>query len=242
MNLTSNKHVYSRFGLLGTIIGFSLFAPTLMAQSLCTTTTLAAFTTCTIDGYTLSLESFSATSDYSYDYSQLFSESQIDIVPTVVDGNISIQFQTADGAPFAITSGDAQYLVEYELDPVAPRVTGTSIDLGPNDPVTLNGYFCGNDSLSNACHAGTPLSLLLAPTEPDYSGSTVSGTFPTLQTDLDTELELKLNGDTYTQSFGAITYLTPEPSVSLLLPIMLAGLWLAKKKSDRRKTAATAEQ
>src|SRR6266567_7004781 len=125
---------------LFTVAAFALtiFASALSAST-CTSGTVADYQAagfaCTIGDYTLGSFFFSATGD------NLLDPSAIAIDPTIDSGGISVQF-TGD---FSVLEGQsAEYMFQYELDPLLPKITGTSVSTGPTDPATLTGQFCGN--------------------------------------------------------------------------------------------------
>jgi len=192
--------------------------------------------TCTIDGYTVTDFTFSELSSGG---APLLRSSQIIVDPSVNSSGVSFQFL----GDFNVPSGNAQYIVQYELDPLLPQVPGIGINLGPNDPVTLTGQFCGNGMLSGPYIAGQPTvctgtsvpgiyPATLQITGNDTSASTL---FPTLVTDLDSRLILDLCGPSSTQWFGTNVEVdgssVPEPSTTLwLVPAMFGLVWLRKKR------------
>jgi hypothetical protein len=220
--------------------GLALFAPGLFASPLpCAVGTVASYvgSTCTIDGYTVNDFSFS---DSSTGGAPLLSSSEITVNPTITPLGISFQFLGA----FDIASGTAEYIVQYDLDPLRPQVPGIDINLGPSDPVTLTGQFCGNGLLTGPYVAGEPTSCSgtdvsgIFPTTLQTTGdnTSASASFPTLVTDLDSRLVLDLDGPASTQWFGSNVYVpnassVPEPSTALwLVPGMFGLLWLRKKR------------
>jgi len=170
----------------------------------------------------------------------LLSDSEITLTPSTPSGGMLFQFSPAEGFEFSVPSGgEAQYIFQYELDPALPQVLGTSIDTGPNDPVTLIGQFCGNGTVEpyvagnpTSCSGTNPAGVF--PTELEVTGNNQSASrnFPVPVTDLDTQLVLDLDGPADIQYFdaGVTTNTVPEPSTALLLvPGMLALAWLRKR-------------
>ncbi len=193
---------------------------------------------CTIEGYTF--EDFMFI-DSGSPGATLLTPDQITVNPTFSTPN-SVAFQFF--GDFATTADQTEeYIVQYELDPVLPHITGEGIDLGPADPVTLTGQFCGNGTLVGNYVAGSPTNCsgtnqsgifpLTLTTTGD--GTIASAEFPSIVTDVDTRLVLDLSGDSSTTFFGTNADITgvsnvPEPSTSLwLAPGMFGLLWLRKK-------------
>ena len=120
---------------------------------------------CTIEGYTFEDFTFS---DSETGGATLLTPSEITVNPT---------FSTPDSVAFQFF-GDFQrrcrpnrrihssirVWIQFYLD-----ITGQGIDLGPNDPVTLTGQFCGNGMLVGPFAAGSPTTC---------SGSNSAGIFP----------------------------------------------------------------
>ena len=105
---------------------------------------------CSMGSYTVEQFTFR---DSETGEAPLVSPSNITVVPTYNQASgIAVEFL----GDFNISAGQtAQYIIQYELDPLLPNLTGTSISTGPNDPVTLTGQFCGNGTLA-AYVAGQP--------------------------------------------------------------------------------------
>lgn len=222
----------------------ALFASTLTPQ--CGQGTLADYLAqgaCTLGDYTLSGFTFS---DSGTGDANLLSASQIMVDPTgSTINNLSVQF-SADGG-FHVGEGQtAEYVFEFILDPAFPSISGPSIDMGPNDPATLMGEFCGDGTLVSApktspvvCQgsAGTgifPATLLIAGNGNPSSQSTQ---FPSLVTTMDSRLILDLTGPANVDSFGWSAGVTgggpsqvPEPSTTLfLIPALGMLAWWRKK-------------
>jgi len=231
---------------LFSVLGLLALVPALNASSLqCGQDTLAAYLqqgSCTIGDYTLKNFTFDSagTGDIN-----LVSASQIIVDPTGSTlTNISLEFSTAGG--FTAAAGQtAQYVIHYNLDPFFPSIGGASIDLGPNDPVTLIGQFCGDGVLTStpgapetACTGTAPTGIFPATLRLVGTGdpSSTSLKFPILVTTLDTRLTLNLDGPASVNSFGVQTSVTntppvPEPSSSLILiPGFAAVAWFRKRR------------
>jgi hypothetical protein len=225
-------------------LGLTLFAPMTFASP-CATATISTYDsesfTCTIDGYTLEDFTFG---EFETGGATLLSDSQIILTPTTSPGGMLFTFSPASEPNFEDGAGQTEeYVFQYELDPVLPKVTGTSIDTGPNDPVTLTGQFCGNGTvlpISPLPYAGQPTyctgSGAVYPVLLQVTGDsqTASQTFSTAVTDLDTQLILDLDGPASVPFFQSGVVVpsspTPEPSTALwLVPGMLALGWLRKR-------------
>jgi hypothetical protein len=194
---------------------------------------------CTMGSYTLEQFTFS---DSATGGASLVDPSNISVVPTFnAATGIAVEFD----ANFSANVGQtAQYIIQYELDPLLPRLTGTSISTGPNDPVTLTGQFCGNGTLA-AYVAGQPTSCTgtaiagIFPLTLTITGNNQmnSQSFPVLVTDIDTRLILDLEGPASVYTFGMATSfatpdisLSPEPSTFLLLASGLFALICCRRK------------
>jgi len=223
-------------------LGLTLVAPGLLASP-CPVASLATYQTlgtCTIEGFTFTLEDFIETPTGG---ATLLTPNQITVNPTFSTPNsVSFQFY---GAFSSAADQTEEYIVQYELDPVLPQIVAESIDLGPADPVTLTGQFCGNGTLVGGYVAGTlqptcsgtdesgifPKHLQVTSTDGSPQ-TTPPSPFPLIATDVDTRLILDLNGASSTTYFGTNADLTgvPEPSTTLwLAPGMLGLFWLRKK-------------
>jgi hypothetical protein len=235
------------FGLALAPRGFSDPLPTCGVASLSTYD--AADYQCTLGDYTLDDFTFSASGTAS-----LLSDAQITVDPTgSTPTTISFQFSTPGG----FTAGDgqtAEYVVQYNMDPLLPMIPGGIVDLGPNDPVTLTGEFCGNGALFSApntnpavsptCLGNNPSGIFPAKTQLMGTGGSASAgfSFPMLVSTVDSRLILDINGPGETDSFGAVMNVTgggptatPEPSTSfLLVPAMFGLAWLRKRSRSAR--------
>jgi hypothetical protein len=223
------------FALGLTFVASTLFGSPLPCPTAPVTTYEATGFQCVIEGYTLEDFTFS---DSETGGATLLTPDEITVNPTFsTPSSVAFQFFGA----FSAASGQTEeYIVQYDLDPVLPRVTGQSIDLGPSDPVTLTGQFCGNGMLVGPYVPGSPTNcsgtntagifpLTLQTTGND---TTVSAPFPVTATTVDTRLILDLTGPSSATFFGTNADIipTPEPSTSLwLAPGMFAMMWLRKK-------------
>jgi hypothetical protein len=199
---------------------------------------------CTLGDYTLNDFTFSAMGS-----AELLSDAQITVDPTgSTPTTISFQFSSPGGFT-AGPSQTAQYIVQYNMDPLLPMIPGGIIDLGPNDPVTLTGEFCGNGMLFSApntdpstfptCLGNNPSGIFPAKVQLMGTGGSSSAgfQFPMLVSTVDTRLILDVNGPGGADSFGAVIDVTgggptatPEPSASFLVaPAMLGLVWLGKR-------------
>jgi hypothetical protein len=224
-------------------LGLTLVAPGVFASPApCVVASVATYQAsgfqCTVEGYTFEDFTFS---DSETGGATLLTPSQITVNPTFSTPN-SVAFQFF--GDFATTADQTEeYIVQYELDPVLPHITGEGIDIGPADPVTLTGQFCGNGMLVGDFVAGSPTNcsgtnpsgifpLTLVTTG---DGTIASAPFASIVTDVDTRLVLDLSGSSSTTFFGTNADITavssvPEPSTSLwLAPGMFALLWLRKR-------------
>jgi len=234
------------------VLAFAAYVPALFADGLPTTpqcgqASLADYLaqgTCGLGDYTLTNFSFSSSGTGD---ANLLSASQIMVDPVgSTPTSLSVQF-SADGG-FQVAEGQtAEYIFDFTLDPALPKIAGPVLNLGPNDPVTLSGAFCGDGTIVSApnvvpvaCEgtAGTgifPATLLIVG---DGNPATQSTQFPELVTMLDSRLVLDLTGPASVDSFGWGANVTgggpspvPEPSTSLLLvPAFAALAWLRKKR------------
>jgi hypothetical protein len=263
MNMHSGnvKSVLHRIGLTPVaLFALTLLAPALFGSPL-PTCGVASLATYDAAGYECTLGVFTLD-DFTFSDSQtgeatLLSDSQIMVDPSgSTPTAINFQFSTPSG--FSVGDDQtAEYIVQYQMDPVLPKVTGGTIDLGPNDPVTLTGEFCGNGTLYSApntdpsveptCLGTNPLGIFPSKLQLVGSGPGVSTSFdfPSLVvTTLDTRLILDLDGPAEVDYFGSTANVTfggpspvssvPEPSTSLLLaPGLLAFVWLRKKWQAR---------
>lgn len=233
------------------ILGLTLLAPALFGSPVpCpiapVTTYQAPGYECLIEGYTL--QDFSFPPPTQTGGATLLTASQITVNPSFsTPDSVSFQFF---GAFSAAAGQTAEYIVQYNLDPLLTQITGQGIDIGPADPVNLTGQFCGNGMLVGPYVAGSPTNCSgtnpagIFPLTLFTSGdSTIAtGAFATTVTTVDTRLILDLVGDSNTTYFGTNADIiptgggggqvsgVPEPSTSLwLVPGMFAALWLRKK-------------
>jgi hypothetical protein len=252
MNTDTAKSSGHRLGLtLSFALGLTLSAPALFGTT-CGTATLSTYDAagyvCTLGEYNLYDFTFSSSETGG---AELLSDSQITVNPTgSTPTAISVQFSPTIPDGFSVSSGQtAEYVIQYQLDPVFPTIKGATVDLGPNDPVSLTGQFCGNGTINSGL--GLPTSCTgtntagIFPFTQDLpgTGTAASATFAFSQlvSSLDTRLILDLDGPAEVDSFGSVANVTeggpsavPEPSTSLLLaPGLLAFVWLRKKWQAR---------
>jgi hypothetical protein len=227
--------------------GLTFLTPALFGSP-CGVTSLATYTgsefQCTLGSFTL--EDFTFSSSSTGD-ATLLSPSQIMVDPTGSTlTTLSVQFS----GDFSVTQGQmAEYILAFEVDPVLPKISDPSIDLGPNDPVTLTGEFCGNGTLFSdpntdptvlpTCLGDDPSGIFPAKLQIVGSGPAATQTyqFPQLVTTLDSRLILDLDGPASVGTFGTTIGVTgggpspvPEPSTSLFLASGLLGfVWLRKR-------------
>jgi hypothetical protein len=248
-----NRSTGQRFPLF-LIAGFGLtfFVPSMFGQSLappppspCVQASVATYATegfeCSIDGYVLDGFTFSSSETGE---ATLLSDSDIILTPSTSSSGMLFHFAPASGFFFDVPEDQtAEYIFQYELDPVLPRIQGTSIDTGPNDPVTLIGQFCGNGTVApyvvgntTSCSGTDPAGIYPSELEVTGNSQTASGTFPVLVTDLDTQLILDLDGPANVAFFesgvgvNGSDSTVPEPSTALwLVPGVLALAWLRKR-------------
>ena len=220
--------------------GLTLLAPALYGDPIspCSADTVATYSAagfqCIVDGYTLEDFTFSSSQTGG---ATLLTASQITVDPTTAATGVSVQFS---GDFIAAADQTEEYIFQYELDPVLPRVLGTSIETGPGDPVILTGQFCGDGTLNayvpdqpTSC-SGTATSGIFPSTLHIIGNDMTTGAdFPSAVTDLDSRLVLDLDGPASVTSFGStanVANAVPEPSTVLFLtPGMLAILWLRKR-------------
>ena len=228
------------FALGLTFVASSLFGSPLPCPTAPVTTYQATGFQCAIEGYTLEDFTFS---DSETGGATLLPPGEITVNPTFsTPASVAFQFF---GAFSAATGQTEEYIVQYELDPLLPQITGEGIDLGPADPVTLTGQFCGNGMLVGPYVPGNPTNC---------SGTNTAGIFPlTLETTgngTSTSALIPCDGHNrgYAPRPGSDRTIqrhlfrnkrrhyphsssVPEPSTSLwLAPGMLGLLWLRKKR------------
>jgi hypothetical protein len=228
----------------------TLLAPALFGNPLptCGVASLATYDAagyqCTLGDFTLEDFTFSSTQTGG---ATLLSDSQITVDPTSSSSTgISLQF---NGNFTALADQTEQYVFQYELDPVLPRISGPSIDLGPNDPVSLTGEFCGNGTIVSSpntnpstqptCSGNDPAGIFPAKLQISGApaGASLNYAFPQLVTNLDSRLILDLDGPASVQTFGTTANLTPTPEPSTVLwltPALFAALWLRKSRLSAR--------
>jgi hypothetical protein len=223
-------------------IGLTIFGPALFADPVpCAEATLATYDVsgyqCTIDGFTLDDFTLAESGTAS-----LLSDSEIEVTPTLTSSGISVQFSAASGYAFNIPSGqNAQYIIQYELDPQLPTIGGEMVDTGSGDPVNLIGQFCGNGTFTGPYVSGQPTSCMGTDTNGIFPATVIvpgnnnsgSAVFPLPVTDLDSRLILDMDGPASISSFGSTAEFSgvPEPSAALwLAPGMLGLMWLRKKR------------
>ncbi len=225
----------TRFAMLA--LGATLFTPALFGGA-CTVGTLQSYQTganfdCTYDGYTVDFDNgiLAGSDGFSATGVNQLTSSEIIVTPTSTDTSFTFEFSAATNYLFAGQPGGNTYDFDYTLDPAVPRIAGTSINTGPSDPVTLTGEFCGNSLIisPSACSSGGSYQ--------NYGITGSSGTvtsanylFPTVQTDMETELTLVLDPCEYVDNFGSTVNLVPEPSTLWLTPGLLGIVWLGKKR------------
>jgi hypothetical protein len=222
----------------GFAFGLALFTPALFGDPIppCVAASLSTYDAtgfqCIVDGYTLEDVTFSSSQTGG---ATLLTDSQITVDPTVTTGP-NVEFD----ADFVSLEGQTEeYIFQYELDPVLPKITSASAKTGPGDPVTLTGQFCGNGTLGayvagqpTSCSGSNTSGIFPATLVVDGNNMSASATFPSAVTDLDSRLILDLDGASSITSLGSTATLgvVPEPSTSLFLaPGMLAFLWLRKR-------------
>ncbi len=254
MRVLSRKteSVLNRLGATPFIIfGLTLIAPALFANPLptCAMASLSTYDAanyeCTLGDFTLEDFTFSATGTGG---AVLDTDSQILVDPTgSTPTSISVQFSTPGG--FMVSSGQtAEYVVQYVIDPMLPSITAATIDLGPNDPVTLSGGFCGNGIITSFTPGADPFctgdaSLGIYPAELQLTGTGPAASSdphlfpPSVVNTLDTELILDLDGPAEADYFGSTASVTsggpaavPEPSTTLWLAPLLGLMWLRRTR------------
>ena len=245
-----------------------LFAPVLFGAGIpCATGTYAdyeALGQCIIGDFTLFGFSFASSSipaQGNPGAPVLLTEAQILVDPTGSNVNsLSLRFSAVGG--FNVGAGQfAEYIFRYQIDPALPMIDSEAIDLGPNDPVTLTGEFCGNGMLASSpkevpvsCRGSNTSGIFPARLQIAGPSSTVQSQrflFPVPVTTEDVRLILDLDGrgtdggahvgffgsDTGVTSGGIV--LAPEPSSSIL---MLAGVLVFASFIGRKRHRASASE
>ena len=225
-------------------LALATLSPVMSASPIapCATATVSTYDVagfqCSIDGYILEDFTFSASQTGG---ATLLSDSQIDLDPTVTPGGMSFQFSGVDNTIFSVPDGQtAEYVFQYELDPLLPKITGGTVTTGPGDPVVLTGQFCGNGTLTTyvagqqtTCSGTDPAGIFPATAVVNGNNMSTNYQFPVTVTDLDTRLILDLDGPANVTTFGTSVNVspTPEPSSALwLAPAMLGLAWLRRSR------------
>ena len=240
-------------------------APALLGSGItCQVDTYAAYEAqrqCIIGDFTLfgfTLDSSSIPAQGTTGAPILLTPSQIQVDPTGSTFNsLSLRFSASGG--FSVAAGQfAEYIFRYQIDPVLPMIDAQDIDLGPNDPVTLTGEFCGNGTLASppkaapvSCTGSNAAGIFPARLQisgPSSTPQSQSAMFPVPVTTEDVRLILDLDGRGTTNGahvgyFGSETTVTssgitatPEPSsATLTLLGVFALLGSLAKKARRRQ-------
>src|SRR5229473_1767111 len=125
--------------------GFALLVPGLFGSPLpCVVDSFADYQSqgqCMLGDHTLNGFTFDS---FATGGANLLTASQITVDPTgSTPTALSLRFSTPGG--FQVGPGQIEeYIFRFGLDPILPEIGGPIIDLGPNDPVTLTGEFCGD--------------------------------------------------------------------------------------------------
>jgi hypothetical protein len=263
MNLNAKRISHRVWLAVAVVFGLAYLAPAASAGPMqCGVDSLAAYTvsgfTCTLGAYTIQDFTFSSSG------SNLLTSDLIVVDPTQsTPTQISFQFYGVDNTPFSVPTGQsAEYVFQYYMDPILSPIIGATLDLGPNDPVTLTGEYCGNGNLYSApnnnpeveptCIGTNPNGIYPAKTQLVGTGApaSTSFTFPINVSTLDTRLILDLTGPASVTSFGSIANVTgggpdfsnpsqvPEPSSALwVVPGMLGLAWFRQRRKQRVSAA-----
>ena len=240
------------------VFGLAYMAPTAAAGPMqCGVASLSTYIasgyTCTLGDYTLQDFTFSS-SGYN-----LLTADQITVDPTgSTPTTINFQFSGDFSVP---TGQSSEYIIGYYMDPILSPIISSTLDLGPNDPVTLTGEYCGNGNLYSmannnpevepTCIGTNPNGIYPAKLQLLGSGAPASTTYtyPVNVSTLDTRLILDLNGPATVDSFGSIATVTgggpdfsnsnsnpsqvPEPSTAIwVVPGMLGLAWFRKRRQQ----------
>lgn len=235
----------ARFRLI-MLLGAALFTQALFGSAIpCATASYADYEAqgqCMIGDFTLFGFTFANSSIPAQGASGapiMLSAAQVLVDPTGSNINsLSLRFSAAGG--FNVGAGQfAEYVFRYEIDPVLPLIDSQAIDLGPNDPVTLIGEFCGNGTLASSpnavpvsCTGSNPSGIFparLQITGPSSTSQSQSFLFPVPITTEDVRLILDLEGRGTTDGahvdfFGSDTGVTSGGIVSTGEP---STTWLA---------------
>ena len=257
-------HRLDQFGprmLRVSLVVLALGAPNLFGTMMCGPDTYANYIAqgqCTIGpGGIFTLQGFSFVSSSipaqgGPGAPTLLDPSQINVTPSAGASSIALQFTPAGG--FNVGVGQfAEYIFRYQIDPPPPVIGDQSIDLGPDDPVTLKGEFCGNGTLTSApntvpvtCTGSNPAGIFpgsVTLTGPSGVPRTADFMFPVRVSTEDVRLILDLDGrgtttGAHADFIGSTTGFTtviPEPSTSMLtlaglLPFLLIGRRITRSK------------
>ena len=244
--------------MLALLLGTMLFAPAAFGSGMCTPASYATYQLgpCMLGQFTFS--DFTFSSQALAGSPTLLTNSQIMVDPTgSAPTLLNIRIMAPAATPFSVGPGQsARYTFEYHIDPVLPIIDDETLDLGPNDPVTLTAQFCGNGIITSspafpvACSSLNggqtfPGSLSLMGPSPVPQSAFFAFPVPSTVTTEDIRLILQLDGGTtgssvsYFGSENTVTFggpsATPEPSTSLLV---LAGLAIVFPMARRRLRAA----
>ena len=184
----------------------------------------------------------------------LLDPSQINVSLNAESSSIALQFTPSGG--FNVGAGQfAEYIFRYQIDPPPPVIGDQTIDLGPDDPVTLTGEFCGNGTLTSApntvpvtCTGSNPAGIFpgtVSLTGPSAAPRTADFIFPIRVSTEDVRLILDLDGRNTTTGahadyIGSTTGFTsgiPEPATAMLVLAGILCLVLIGRPMTRSKSA-----